>query len=351
MAASPTAGDFTAQQPPGPGPVARLVGLLAAIAALVCYGLAELTINDTAQQDAAGHGLAAAMTFGAEALVWIFLGAFLIAAARRSGFGPWFGVLMAALWLAGGWASLTIVDAWTSYRRWPQWLALVPTLAPLVIAALGAWIMLSTRRSPRARIAGIGMAAAAIIALFGLAQMREALWEAAAPDRAAQAERNRLALEQSAAESNARDVARLRSLGPDSRLDDLVAFMGTSWEEEALATVRTLHTRQSDAERLLAAEETNFAQFRRLGDFGLQATPRLCVAYRGRSEWVSAYAMEEHGAASRWLLSQGCDLRPQIIGLRDDYLRRGEPEAQRFRRDLDALLTAWHGPQEAGRQR
>lgn len=331
----------------GPGLPSAIVALLAGLAGAFFYWVAQGSVAGLGQSDPAGNAMSAGFAVIAEFLLWLCLAIYLVAMCWRSRLHAGVLVPAAVLAVAAAIACLTAIGL----MRQPTSLRIVPTVLPLLAVMFGLWARTSRELSPRIRdIVSIGIGGAAL-ALVVIAFVEQAKWDAAAPQRAAAAEAAQRAYERDQAAHIAGLHARLRALGPDDRVDDYLEFIGSGWDEEVIAGIRTVRSRQADVERLIAGGAELY-QFRRLPEFGISPTPALCTAYRVRMDRQLAdfvpsnptrHAIpgfyEQELDNLRWLLAGGCDLSAQIRRLRDQA-REFTPQfyAPYFGDQLDALL-------------
>lgn len=301
-------------------------GMLGLAVAAALYLLCALMINDLGASDGVGNSLTSFFATLAAFLLWLPLGAFVaLSCAQGRMPGRAVAAVTASLILAA------FASAWaTGQMGRPGWLAVSPLLLPPLAVAFALWAK---------GYAGIAVplrkGAAAAFAVAALALMLPPLVNhiRMAPIRArelAEAERY-YAEEQRRAEAAARArEARFRSLGPDSRLDDYLPFLGAAEASgpAAVAGARLLRTRQADAERLIR-ELPSLEQLVRMHELDLAPSPPLCDSYRARmdaglaelvpqnADWASTLAMFRDQLPNLgWLTAGGCDLRPQIARLR-----------------------------------
>jgi len=333
----------------GPGLPSAIVGLLGALIGAFFYWVAQGSVAGLGASDPAGNAMSAGFAVIAEFLLWLCLAIYLVAMCWRSRLHAGVLVPAAVLAVAAAIACLTAIGL----MRQPTWLRIVPTVLPLLAILFGLWARTSREMGARVRLAVSAAIGAAALALIATAFIEQAKWDAAAPQRAVEAEAAQRAYEREQAAHIAALHARLRALGPDDRVDDYLEFSGSGWDEEVLAGIRNVRSRQADVERLIDGGAEMY-QFRRLPEFGVTATPALCTAYRARMDRQLADFLpgnptrhaipgfyEQELDNLRWLLAGGCDLSAQIRRLRDQA-REFTPQfyAPYFGDQLDALLAA-----------
>lgn len=245
------------------------------IAALLLYLLSLSGMASRGQSDPAGNALQAAFDVAVEFLLWLPLTAFVALRARRHGTLLAVGVVLCLAGMVLSIWALGLLDQ-------GRWVRLAPTALPPLVMLYGLWAPFGARWPPLWRklvlAAFIGLGAAASVSVL-VAQQR---WDAAAPERAAAYEKTQADYRRQEAEAAAQREAEFRALGPGSRLEQFFTWLHSDHEEEALAMIRALPSRQADAVRLLDDGDTELFEFRRMPEFGLTATSELCQSYRRR---------------------------------------------------------------------
>jgi hypothetical protein len=281
------------------------------IAAFLLYLLSLSGMASRGQSDPAGNAMEAGFAVILEFLLWLPLSAFVALRCRNQGLLLAIGLVLCL----GG----TIVSIWAlGLLASVSWVGIAPIALPPLAVLYGIGARLGAKALPRLRraalIAIVGLAAAAAVPVFVAQQM----WDMAAPERAAAMEKAEADAERQEADAAARREAEFAALGPDSRLEQLIAFLMTEHEEEALAKIRALHSRQADIVRLLDSG-TELFEFRRMPEFGLAVTPELCRSYRRRIEAKlrspgdatlddNAVELATYVDNYRWLHGNGCGM-------------------------------------------
>ena len=309
-----------AADPSRPGWPSLALGGMCLAGAAFFYLIAQLSIADLGASDAAGNGMTAGFGFLAELVLWLLLAGFLAAACRRSGMPQKVLALSAVLTGASAIACLCAIGL----MQRPTALSAVPTILPLLAVAFGLWVRFTPRLAAERRVRLAAAIGATALPLIGWAAVEQARWDLAAPQRAAEMEAAHARFEREQAEAREARHRALKALGPDDSLDRYVPFFADEWPEEAFAKARRVRSRQADAERLMAGP-TELFELRILHRLDLAASPRLCASYRARLDAVLAQGtpanpnwrgvpseMEGEHDNVRWMLEDGCDLKPQV---------------------------------------
>lgn len=317
--------DVPPERPAGSGGGMRsCIFLVAIILAIPLYLLSLPMILSIGSGDSHSRGLTVAFAMLFQLVMWPLLALFsllrLLPAKPSTGIG-WLWLFLAA----GGAAGSTVAIGMMSR---PDWLALSPIVLPLLVFFFAFWAPkqsgeLRVRRDPVA----IGLAVIALALIVG-PFAAYAKWEIDRPAREAEWARLQAEEERRVAAAAAAEEARWQALGPDSRLDDALPFLDYPRTEQALARIRTLNSRQTDAVRLVGAA-TDLAPFIQLHEFALDpADPALCRTYGGRidarlqeamrpganQEWM-ATELEAQLPNMRWFIAGGCDLSGPLRNL------------------------------------
>jgi hypothetical protein len=323
--------------------------VFALILAAALYLMSGLMISDLGGSDGVGNSVTSLFATLLAFLLWLPLGAF-VALSCAQGRMPGRGVAAVTVLLVL--APFAAAFATAQMSR-PSWLAVTPLLLPPLAVGFALWA-----KGYAGFAATVRKGAGSAFALAALALMMPPVIHEIrmAPIRArAEAEAERQFAEEqrrAAAAAQARE-ARFRSLGPHSRLDDYLPYLGLHEERgaAAVAGARRLPTRQADAERLIQGQPS-LEQLVRMHELDLDASPALCEAYRARmnaslaelvpqnDDWPSVLAMFRDQLPNLgWLTGDGCDLQPQIIRLRErtDVLTRQSPWSD-LTGPLDELL-------------
>jgi hypothetical protein len=324
--------------------------VLALVATIFFYLLAQSSISGLGASDAAGNGLASGFAYVGETLLWFSLGLFFLLCALRG--RPPAVMLIVGIVVIGVGAIASLIAIGLMER--PGWLQLTPMLAPPLTALFAGWMAFSREAPSRLRVRiALGFALVAAPLLITPFYAFQA-WLAAAPEREAETIRLEAEYERSVAEARAADAAAFEALGPDSRLEDFFPYIADPERaERALTLLRTARSREADAVRLLDAD-LDHHELQRMPEFDMEITPDLCRAYRGfidrklagfrpdnaNWEWVPRH-MEWHLPSFRWFGAGGCDLSPQVRRIAEQ-LRAISPAARRpnLEREFDALARA-----------
>lgn len=299
------------------------------IAALLLYLLSLSGMASRGQSDPAGNALQGAFDVAVEFLLWLPLTAFVALRARRQGTLLAVGVVLCLAGMVFSIWALGLLDQ-------GRWVRIAPTALPPLVMLYGIWAPFGAKGPPLWR----KLALAAFVALAGAAALlvivEQHRWDMAEPQRMAAAEKAVADSQRQEADAAAQREAEFRALGPDSRLEQLFAWLMTEHEEEALAKIRALPSRQADAVRLLDDRATELFEFRRMPEFGLTATPALCQSYRRRiagklAEFApndpqlndNAVELATYIDNFRWLRANGCSMSD--LAAREASLLRRHP--------------------------
>ena len=240
------------------------VGVAAAVSvlALLVYAAMIATLTELSSSDAAGNAYAQA--YGAIEIIflWILLGALALIAAVKGEMPKWASPAAAILVPASGFVAFAALGLLSRPYQPPHLSPLIiPAAIPPLVIAYCFWALLPSLRSKiPARPAGIavwGLVFLLCAAIVPLGTIRNAADE--------------------------RDAAVIRKyevdyakLPADAPLWDWVPFFNTSnapKSGEAFARIRTLDSRQADAETMLARGDF---PLRFIGELDLTPTPALC---------------------------------------------------------------------------
>jgi hypothetical protein len=306
--------------------------ILLAVAAFL-YAAMVSSLSDAPDSDAAGRGLALVYAALLAGLLWLVLAALLLVAVAKGRMPLWATLALVVLW------PLSCVAVWMAgdaYGRGDSWAMLVPALLPPLLALYALWARLPAlhtifRAGPTSALLGaaiVVLTAAPLVATTRAKPTDPA--RAARLAEAAQADEERRAQEAKAARE--REAAEFARLGPDSSLESYLAYLHSSaYSDRALAGIRQLKSRQSDAIGLL--QKGRLLDLWELEQLGLAPTADLCQAYadalagaagkvtKARSDYLgAAIALEGQLPNIKWLAGNGCDLGSPL-GLLESNLR------------------------------
>jgi len=338
------------EPPTGPWLVPTLAEIFCLLAAILIYLLSLSGISSLGGSDSLGNSLSSAFTVFVEFVLWLPILAFVALSCRA---GRQSGRVLAAGLVVGIVAMVLCLWAIGLMER-PNWVRITPTAMPPLALLLGVWARFSGRWPTLWRRLSAGafllLFAAGIAPVF-VEQQRQ---DAAAPAREAERQKQEADYARSEAEARARYETEFHALGPDSRLEQLLPYVMSEFETEALAKVRSLNSRQADAVRLLDGG-AELSDFRRLPDYNIEANPELCRAYRARIDAKigefspsnpgndPSVELETHFDVIRWFQENGCDMAPQATQIAA-MLRRHPNEWVRSRA---AEFENWPPPPNA----
>jgi len=287
-------------------------------------------VFDFHKSDAAGRGLTQAFAMFASILLWLVLGGLVVLCAARGAFQGLTAI--AALILCGGaaaghFAALTTLGHLESGDRFESLLRILAITGPFLVSACCTWNFFPGLRSLAPAAAVNGAAALAIVLLAATP------WVVKGPSDSMTTARNQ-ARQQAFEEKRAREealVATINNLPLDTPTAQFVAYTDVPLREEsssrqaAIARIRSLTSRQRDAEELLDKLDTRF--FRLLDGLELEMTPALCEAAKKclrnivEQEKPPTPAplfdsvesrFDSYTITMRWLLEHGCDCKQEI---------------------------------------
>ena len=324
-----------AEPPTGNWLVPTLVEIFCLFAAILIYLLSLTGISSLGGSDSLGNSLSSAFAVFVEFVLWLPILAFIALSCRA---GRQSGAVLAAGLVLGVVAMVLSLWAIGLMAR-PNWVRITPTAMPPLALLFGVWARFSGRWPKLWRrlseIAFLLLFLAGIAPVF-IEQQRQ---DAAAPAREAQRQKQEADYARSEAEAKARYEAEFHALGPDSRLEQLLPYVMSEFETQALAKIRSLNSREADAVRLLDGG-AELSDFRRLPDYNIEVTPELCRAYRARIDAKigefrptdpgndPSVELETHFDVIRWFQANGCDMAPQAARIAtmlrrhpDDWVR------------------------------
>ena len=330
--------------------IPTLAEIFCLLAAILLYLLSLSGISGLGGSDPAGNSISAAFANIVEFVLWLPIFAF-IALCCRSGRQGCF-ILAAGIALS---VVAMILCLWAiGLMERPTSVQITPTALPPLALLFGVWARFSGRWPKTWRFASgiifFLLFVAAAVPVF-IEQQR---WDAAAPAREAARQKQEADYARFEAEFKARYEAEFRAFGPDSRLDQLIPYVQSEFETEALARIHTLRSRQGDAVRMLDGG-AELVDFRRLPEYGLQPTAELCRAYRARIDAKigefrpsdpgndPSVELETYYDPIRWFQANGCDMAPQASRIAE-MLRRHPNEWVRSRA---AEFESWPPPATA----
>jgi hypothetical protein len=328
--------------PSAPSKAVTCLAIVALMAAAFFYFIAESSLSGLHESDAAGNAMASGFAALAEMALWAALIAFVALACKGAKLTA--DLLWAAWTLPIGGAvacnlAVMLLDLGQSGA-----LRLTTGLVPVLTALFAIWVRVGSELSAGIRrIVGLGLAIPALVLLVPpfVEQQR---YDAAAPQREAEEARVTAEYQRSEAQAKAAYEAEFRAKGPDNRIDDFLQYLHGDFEDEAMGEIRQVRSRQEDAVRLLGGQ-TEFYALDRLHEFNVEPDQQLCAAYKSALHRRLAQFVptnpEYRGIPGqlggqidnyRWLMANGCDLRPQI---------------SRLARMIRSLLPDHYFPQDA----
>lgn len=268
------------------------------------------------------EGLLQLWLIGTGGLLWIMLGVQLWVGRHASGVPAWGRTAVLPLYLLSGLAAVFSVATMSSYVG--GWSGLVPLLLPLLTALYGTWAGLERlHRRPKPEIACGGLLAP--IALLIVATVPLALLDQVqAPGNAARLEAKHAAERAKEASELQKEDAetrlRYRNLTADSPLRDYLRYASYDDDEDMIARMRLVKSRQRDAAALL--NDGHVLRLTFLWRLDLAATPELCAAYDTAlrkmidgdmsvpQAWYRNVVdhLDEQMPNIKWLTAGGCNL-------------------------------------------
>jgi hypothetical protein len=328
----------------------------ALLAAGFFYFVAESSIAGMGRSDAAGNAMASGFAGLAELALWAALVAFVAIACKGAKLPLdllWIAVVLA---LGGAIAcnlAVMLADLEAGGRS-----RLTLALMPVLTVLFAIWARVSAEFAARTRRLGGYALALPALALLVPPFVDQERYEAAAPQREAERQRLEAEFARQEAETAAAYAAEFRAKGPDNRLDDFLQYLTGDFEDEAIAKIRSVRSRQADAVRLMGGE-TPFHDLDRLHDFDLEPTAELCTAYREALDrrldrFVPAnpdhrgipWQLDAQFDNYRWLMANGCDLTPQLSRLARLVRSLTPDHFPRYTADLDAIVRQGMRPAE-----
>lgn len=294
--------------------------------ALLLWGATVLNILTMHKSDPAGNALSNAFAHLMSMALWVLMTMALFLAFWRGSMPA--GVAAAAAVLVPGSLAATLLAIQmlgSDTRGLHRWPILLPVLIPLAMMLYAA-LLLFDSWSAGLSIHTISWTVWPLVAWLS-ASVIPGWWvyvRARAERRASHAARH--------AESDLRELAarrdenfmRFRALTPNSHLKDWLSFTtgGNELRHEALARIRTLERRQSDAEEMIQWQVD--LPMLELPNLQLELTPRLqdCIrqflirdaqSFERYAKEFSPYSRvafraERHLHVMRWLILQNCNL-------------------------------------------
>jgi hypothetical protein len=292
---------------------------------LMLPGLAELyttPFGNGGGEARLEEGLLQLWLIGTGGLLWIMLGVQLWVGRNAGGVPAWGRTAILPLYLLSGLAAVFAVVTMSNYVG--GWSGVVPALLPPLTALYATWAGLEPlHRRPRPEMA-CGLLLAPIALLIVATVPLALLDQVEAPRNAARLEAQRDAAEgrkmaefqKEAAEAH----ARYQSLTADSPLRDYLRYASYGDEEDMIARMRFVKTRQGDAAALL--NEGRILRLSFLWRLDLRVTPELCAAYDDAlrkmvdgdvsipGAWYRNVVdhFEEQLPNIKWLAAGGCNL-------------------------------------------
>jgi hypothetical protein len=261
-------------------------------------------------------------TIASGVLLWIMLGIQLWVGRNARGIPARGGRTTLALYLLSGPAAIFAVATMYSYVA--GWSGLVPALLPPLIAFYGTWAGLEKLHGAHRAEVVAGMLLAPVALLILATVPLSLLDELEAPRNAARLEAQRDAVqakkiaELQQADAEAR--ARYQNLTAESPLNDYLRYVSDGDEEDMIARMRLVKSRQGDATALL--NDGRILRLTFLWRLDLAATPELCAAYDAALRKMVDSDVSVPGAWYRnvidhfeaqlpnvkWLAAGGCNL-------------------------------------------
>jgi hypothetical protein len=293
--------------------------------ALILPGLADLyktPFGNGGGEARLAEGLLQLWLIGTGGLLWVMLGVQLWVGRNASGVPAWGRTVILPLYLLSGVAAVFAVATMCSYVG--GWSGLVPVLLPPLTALYGTWAGLERlHRRPRPEIACGALLT--LIALLIVAAVPLALLDQIqAPGNAARLEAKRDAKRAKEAaelqQAIAEDRVRYQNLTADSPLRDYLRYASYDDEEDMIARMRLVKSRQGDAAALL--NDSRILRLTFLWRLDLAVTPELCTAYDvALSKMIDGDVsvpgawyrnvvdhFEEQLPNIKWLAAGGCNL-------------------------------------------
>ena len=309
------------------------------VAALILLVVSLMALSQLGGSDPLSRSLSSTVAAIALFLLWMPIFAFVALRCRGAKLG---GLLAVGMVVCGVGLIFSLMAI--AVMETPNWVRITPVALSLLALLYGFWAPFAAPWPvPWRRVATLGFLALAAVATVPVFVEEQRL-AALAPARAAAAEKAEAQAQaeyrRSEAEFAAQREAQYRSLGPDSRLEQFFTFLLSDRAAETIAKIRTVRSRQADAVHLLDGDAELY-HFQRMPEFGLEATPELCRAYRARiarkltqpdpnNPNPNDVAVELSGYIDdfRWLDANGCDMADLAAQVRD-RLRRHPNEYAR----------------------
>jgi hypothetical protein len=241
---------------------------------------------------------------------------------NASGVPAWGRTAILPLYLLSGFAAVFAVATMSNYVG--GWSGMVPVLLPPLTALYGTWAGLERlHRRPRPKMA-CGLLLAPIAVLIVATVPLALLDQVQAPANAARLEAQRDVAEGKKMAGFQREAAearaRYQSLTADSPLRDYLRYASYDDEEDMIARMRVVKTRQGDTGALLNGGRILQLSF--LWRLDLAVTPELCAAYDAAlrkmvdgdvsipGAWYRNVVdhFEEQLPNIKWLVAGGCNL-------------------------------------------
>ena len=297
-------------------------GAALTILAVVLWLMLVATVATINQSDAAGRGMSQGFAMIFAVVLWVLLAGVTLLAASGGNMPGWVAaaaLVLLPLSLAATMATIGLLaNRGAGVSGWP---IVVPVMIPLLVIAYAALVAVPSLRTlvplPLAsRVVWIAVLALSLVPwpLRRARASREEITEA-------QREANTRAMADS---ETARLEAIFQALTPETPLRDWLDVAVTQHElrERALAGIRSLPTRQAQAESLRGDDQAMLMS--ELRNLDLQATPALCrtaneflvahaESYRAKAATTARYeiegaSLEQYLFGMQWLASHGCDV-------------------------------------------
>jgi hypothetical protein len=304
------------------------------------------TLNES---DAAGNGLSYAYAMIMTIALWVLLAVLLLVAGSTGAIPAWVGLCALALVPLSGAAAMAAVNLLQgragTLAKWP---IVVPLLVPLLIILYAVWRYFpALRAAVPARSAHVGVwSAILVLSLLPwpslLARSRTSAAQQAKVEEASQIEEA-----QAAARKHQENLAKFRTLTPESSLWDWLQFTtdGNELRDSAFAGIHQLRRRQADAEEMIGLGLD--LPMMELSHLDLQITPRFCgiareflrkdaESFRPKTSEPAPYAVvafriERHLPTIRWLSAHDCDCDAVVAAYENTaHLYPDSPERAQF---------------------
>ena len=301
-------------------------------------------LSDAPNADAFGQAIVLLYAAFLGAVLWLVLAALLLIAVARGRMPLWATLAMVVLW------PLSAVAVWMAgdaYSRGDPSAIWVPVFLPPLFALYALWARLPVLHATF-RAGTTSAVFAGAIAVLAVTPMVTAT-RAALPDPARDARLAEAGKAQEEQRARERQEAQFASLGPDSALADYLIYLSSmAYGERALAGIRRVKNRQTDAALLL--QQGHIADLRELSHFDVAPTAELCRAYgaalaaaagkvtKARSDYlIAATDLELQLPNMKWLIANHCDLGAPLDLLATNV--RAVADSDRMTRFADTLAA------------